>query len=139
MLLLSVRYAQVVVATGEAVEGGRDVGAGAQVNVQAALDWRDYMVSDYSDAGQERWRAERRIAFGRGVGRLAGLGAVEVNGIRHSVSSCANETGGIGVCLKPRLFVKRLVMRFLGISADSERSAGGWSVVLVGRRGVSAG
>ena len=43
---------------GEAVQGARDVGASAQVDVQAALAWRDFMVSNYSDAGQERWLAE---------------------------------------------------------------------------------
>ena len=44
---------------GEAVQGARDVGASAEVNVQAALDWRDYMVSGYSDAGQQKWLADR--------------------------------------------------------------------------------
>ena len=44
---------------GEAVQGARDVGASAQVDVLAALAWRDYMVSNYSDAGQQRWLADR--------------------------------------------------------------------------------
>ncbi len=43
---------------GEAVQGAREAAASAQVDVQAALAWRDFMVSDYSDAGQERWLAE---------------------------------------------------------------------------------
>jgi hypothetical protein len=38
-------------APGEAVAGAREVGASAQVDVQAALAWRDFMVSNYSDAG----------------------------------------------------------------------------------------
>src|SRR5580704_7553533 len=42
---------------GEAVQGARDVGARAEVDVEAALAWRDFMVSNYSDAGQERWLA----------------------------------------------------------------------------------
>jgi dihydrolipoamide dehydrogenase len=29
--------------------------------VEAALAWRDFMVSDYSDAGQERWLAGKGI------------------------------------------------------------------------------
>ena len=37
---------------GEAVQGARDVGAHAEVDVQAALAWRDFMVSNYSDVGQ---------------------------------------------------------------------------------------
>src|ERR1700757_5336982 len=57
---------------GEAVQGARDAGASAQVDVQAALAWRDFMVSNYSDAGQERWLAAHGIALLRGTGRLAG-------------------------------------------------------------------
>ena len=37
-----------------------DAAATAEVDVEAALAWRDFMVSDYSDAGQERWLAEQR-------------------------------------------------------------------------------
>jgi len=43
---------------GEAVHGANDVAAAAQVDIEAALAWRDYMVSNYSDAGQERWLPE---------------------------------------------------------------------------------
>jgi dihydrolipoamide dehydrogenase len=42
------------------------------------------MVSNYSDAGQERWLAEHHIDLLRGHGRLAGPGAVDVNGTRHT-------------------------------------------------------
>src|ERR1700754_2652911 len=48
---------------GEAVQGARDAGARAEVDVEAALAWRDFMLSDYSDAGQERWLASRDIAL----------------------------------------------------------------------------
>ena len=51
---------------------------------EEALAWRDFMVSDYSDAGQERWLADRGIGLLRGSGRLAGPGVVEVDGVRHS-------------------------------------------------------
>ncbi len=78
---------------GEAVQGARDVGAIAEVNVQAALDWRNYMVSDYSDAGQERWLADRSIALIRGAGRLAGPGVVEVDGTRHTAEHVVVATG----------------------------------------------
>src|SRR4051812_34610670 len=40
---------------GEAVRGAREAGATAEVDVEAALAWRDFMVSEYSDAGQEGW------------------------------------------------------------------------------------
>src|SRR6478609_2006205 len=46
---------------GEAVRGALDAGATAEVDVAAALAWRDFMVSDYSDTGQERWLAEHDI------------------------------------------------------------------------------
>ncbi len=78
---------------GEAVQGARDVGASAEVNVQAALDWRDYMVSGYSDAGQQKWLADRGIALLRGVGRLAGLGAVDVDGTRYTAEHVVVATG----------------------------------------------
>jgi dihydrolipoamide dehydrogenase len=78
---------------GEAVQGARDAGATAQVDVQAALAWRDFMVSDYSDAGQERWLADHGIGLIRGAGRLAGTGVVEVDGVRHTAEHVVVATG----------------------------------------------
>jgi pyruvate/2-oxoglutarate dehydrogenase complex dihydrolipoamide dehydrogenase (E3) component len=78
---------------GEAVQGARDAGASAQVDVQATLAWRDYMVSNYSDAGQERWLASRGIDLLRGTGRLAGTGVVEVDGVRHTAEHVVVATG----------------------------------------------
>ena len=69
---------------GEAVHGAREAAASAEVDVEAALAWRDFMVSDYSDAGQERWLAGEGIDLLRGSGRLAGPGVVEVDGVRHT-------------------------------------------------------
>lgn len=69
---------------GEAVHAAREAAASAQVDVEAALAWRDFMVSDYSDAGQERWLANEGIDLLRGTGRLAGPGVVEVDGVRHT-------------------------------------------------------
>jgi pyruvate/2-oxoglutarate dehydrogenase complex dihydrolipoamide dehydrogenase (E3) component len=69
---------------GEAVQAARDAAATAQVDVEAALAWRDFMVSDYSDAGPERWLANAGIALLRGTGRLAGTGVVEVDGVPHT-------------------------------------------------------
>jgi len=78
---------------GEAVRGARNVGASAQVDVQAALAWRDFMVSGYSDAGQEHWLADRGIDLLRGTGRLAGTGVVEVDGVRHTAEHIVVATG----------------------------------------------
>jgi len=78
---------------GEAVHGARDAAADAQVNVQAALDWRDYMVSNWSDAGQQQWLASRDIDLLRGTGRLAGPGVVEVDGVPHTAEHVVVATG----------------------------------------------
>jgi len=78
---------------GEAVQAARDVGASAQVNVEAALAYRDFMVSNYSDTGQERWLASKGIDLLRGTGRLAGAGVVEVNGVRHTARHVVVATG----------------------------------------------
>jgi pyruvate/2-oxoglutarate dehydrogenase complex dihydrolipoamide dehydrogenase (E3) component len=69
---------------GEAVQGAREAAATAQVDAEAALAWRDFMVSEYSDAGQERWLASQGIDLLRGSGRLVGTGVVEVDGVRHA-------------------------------------------------------
>jgi dihydrolipoamide dehydrogenase len=75
------------------VQGARDAGASAQIDVKAALAWRDFMVSDYSDAGQERWLSDRGIDLLRGTGRLAGTGVVEVDGVRHTAEHVVVATG----------------------------------------------
>src|SRR5829696_9572283 len=69
---------------GEAVHAAREAAATAKVDAKAALAWRDFMVSEYSDAGQERWLASQGIDLLRGSGRLAGTGVVEVDGVRHT-------------------------------------------------------
>src|SRR3954453_14561815 len=67
---------------GEAVHDARDALATAQTDVGAVLGWRDFMVSDYSDAGQVTWLADQGVTLLRGTGRLAGAGGVEVGGTR---------------------------------------------------------
>jgi pyruvate/2-oxoglutarate dehydrogenase complex dihydrolipoamide dehydrogenase (E3) component len=78
---------------GEAVQGAREAAASAQVDVHAALAWRDFMVSDYSDAGQERWLAAKGIDLLRGTGKLAGTGVVDVDGVRHTARHIVVATG----------------------------------------------
>ena len=69
---------------GEAVQGAREAAATADVDVEAALAWRDYMVSKYSDTGAVQWLTDHGIDLIRGTGRLAGTGAVEVDGRRYT-------------------------------------------------------
>ena len=78
---------------GEAVQEAREAAGSAQVDVQAALAWRDFMVSAYSDAGQERWLASKGIDLVRGSGKLAGPGMVDVDGVRHTARHVVVATG----------------------------------------------
>ncbi len=78
---------------GEAVRQAREAAGSAQVDAGAALAWRDFMVSGYSDAGQQRWLAGQGIDLLRGTGRLAGAGVVEVDGVRHTAEHVVVATG----------------------------------------------
>jgi dihydrolipoamide dehydrogenase len=71
---------------GEAVHHARDAAGTASVDVAAALAWRNFMVSNYSDAGQERWLASRGITLLRGTGKLAGTGIVDIDGVQHTAT-----------------------------------------------------
>jgi pyruvate/2-oxoglutarate dehydrogenase complex dihydrolipoamide dehydrogenase (E3) component len=78
---------------GEVVRAARDAAVSAQLDLDAALAWRDFMVSDYSDDGQEHWLAGKHIDLLRGRGRLAGVGVVEVDGVRHTAADVVVATG----------------------------------------------
>jgi dihydrolipoamide dehydrogenase len=78
---------------GEAVHQAREAAATAQVDVAAGLAWRDFMVSGYSDAGQQAWLAGKGIDLIRGTGRLAGPGVVEVDGRCYTAAHVVLATG----------------------------------------------
>ncbi len=78
---------------GEAVHGALEAGASAQVDVAAVLAYRDFMVSGYSDAGQQAWLAGKGIDLIRGTGALAGPGVVEVGGRRYTAANVVLATG----------------------------------------------
>jgi dihydrolipoamide dehydrogenase len=78
---------------GEAVHAANEAAGTAQVDPAAALAWRDFMVSDYSDAGQERWLADTGIDLLRGTGTLAGPGVVDVDGVRYAAGHVVLATG----------------------------------------------
>ena len=78
---------------GEAVRQARHATASAEIDVEAALAWRDFMVSDHSDAGATGWLDDNGIDLLRGTGRLAGVGAVEVDGTRHTADHVVVATG----------------------------------------------
>ena len=78
---------------GEAAHAANEAAASAQVDVAAALAWRDYMVSSHTDTGAEKWLTDQGIDVLRGHGRLAGTGAVEVDGVRHTARHVVVATG----------------------------------------------
>ena len=69
---------------GEAVHAANEAAASARVDVDGAFAWRDFMVSDHTDAGASKWLTDNHIDLLRGSGRLAGPGVVEVDGVRHT-------------------------------------------------------
>ncbi len=87
---------------GEALAAARDVPGAREavtgtVDVAAALAWRDFQVSGYSDAGQVAWAAGAGIDVVRGHGRLAGrvgpLCAVTVAGTTYRARDVVVATG----------------------------------------------
>ena len=78
---------------GEAVDQARHAAATAEVDVTAALAYRDHMVSDHTDGSQVKWLAGKGIDLIRGTGKLAGRGVVEVGGSRHTARHVVVATG----------------------------------------------
>ena len=60
---------------------------------QAALAWRDFMVSNYSDIGQERWLADRGSTSYAAAAGWPAPGVVEVDGVRHTAEHVVVATG----------------------------------------------
>ena len=63
------------------------------LDVESALAWRDYMVSDYDDSGQVAWAKENGIAILRGEGRIVAPGTIEVGGETHTAGDIVIATG----------------------------------------------
>src|SRR6478672_4560945 len=72
---------------GEAVHAANEAAATATVDVEAALAWRDWMVSKHTDDSAAGWLADHGIDLIRGTGRLAGTGVVEVGGTRYTADN----------------------------------------------------
>ena len=64
-----------------------------QVDAAAALDWRNYMVSDYDDTAQVRWLEDAGIELIRGHGRIVEAGVLEVEGRQVSAPQIVIATG----------------------------------------------
>ena len=75
------------------MHGAREAAATAQVDVSAALAYRDFMVSDYTDGGQQAWLSSKGIDLIRGTSRLAGPGVVEADGVSYTAQDVVVATG----------------------------------------------
>ena len=84
---------KILLRPGEAVHDASDAAATAQVDVEATFAWRDFMVSNHTDNSAAAWLTDRGIDLLRGHGRLAGPGAVDVDGVRHSAGHVVVATG----------------------------------------------
>ncbi|WP_432936336.1 dihydrolipoyl dehydrogenase family protein [Kribbella sp. CA-253562] len=74
------------------VPGAREAVTGT-VDTRAALEWRDFMVSSYDDAGQVAWADSAGVAVLRGTGRLDGPNSVLVDDQRHTAEHVVIATG----------------------------------------------
>src|SRR2546428_4660364 len=108
---------------GEAVHGARGAAANARVDIEPALAWRDFMVSDYFDAGQERWLEDRGIGLLRGSGRIAGPGVVEVDGVpTPPFTCCRDRRGSIRAARVPLEVLSDTIQPFPCFSVDLRRN-----------------
>jgi pyruvate/2-oxoglutarate dehydrogenase complex dihydrolipoamide dehydrogenase (E3) component len=83
---------------GEALQAAREAPGAREavtgdIDVAAALAWRDFMVSGYDDGGQAAWAAGEGIDVLRGEARLDGPGRVAVGGTVHTAEHVVIATG----------------------------------------------
>jgi pyruvate/2-oxoglutarate dehydrogenase complex dihydrolipoamide dehydrogenase (E3) component len=83
---------------GEAIQAAREApgareAVNAELDPQQAFAWRDFMVSDYGDAGQVRWMEGEGIDLLRGRARIAGPGRVVVGDNEYTTEHIVISTG----------------------------------------------
>jgi pyruvate/2-oxoglutarate dehydrogenase complex dihydrolipoamide dehydrogenase (E3) component len=74
------------------VPGAREAVTG-ELDVPAALAFRDWITAGWDDSGQASWLADKGIELIRGTGRIAGPGGVEVDGAVHETERIVLATG----------------------------------------------
>jgi pyruvate/2-oxoglutarate dehydrogenase complex dihydrolipoamide dehydrogenase (E3) component len=87
-----------LVRPGEALQAAREAPGAREavsgpVDAAAAFAWRDFMVSNYDDAGQARWADGEGVTVLRGAGRLEGRGRVRVGDAVYSADDIVVATG----------------------------------------------
>jgi pyruvate/2-oxoglutarate dehydrogenase complex dihydrolipoamide dehydrogenase (E3) component len=83
---------------GEALQGAREAPGAreavtGELDAEAALAWRDFQVSDYSDAGQVKWMESEGIDLLRGHATIAAPGRVAVGDEEHETAHIVISTG----------------------------------------------
>jgi pyruvate/2-oxoglutarate dehydrogenase complex dihydrolipoamide dehydrogenase (E3) component len=83
---------------GEALAGARNApgareAVSGKLDAGAAFEWRDFMVADYSDAGNIGWLKDAGIDLIRGSGRIAGAGEVAVDSKTYTTEHIVVSTG----------------------------------------------
>jgi pyruvate/2-oxoglutarate dehydrogenase complex dihydrolipoamide dehydrogenase (E3) component len=83
---------------GEALQGAREAPGAreavtGELDADQALAWRDFQVSDYSDAGQVKWMESEGIDLLRGDASIAGPGRVAVGDEEYETEHIVISTG----------------------------------------------
>jgi pyruvate/2-oxoglutarate dehydrogenase complex dihydrolipoamide dehydrogenase (E3) component len=83
---------------GEAVEAAREVAGAAEavngsIDLGSALEYRNFMTSDWQDEGAVGWLDDKGIELVRGEGRIAGQGRVAVGAAVHETERIVVATG----------------------------------------------
>jgi pyruvate/2-oxoglutarate dehydrogenase complex dihydrolipoamide dehydrogenase (E3) component len=73
--------------------GAAEVVNGSLVNVEGALAWRDFQVSDYDDSAGEEWAKGEGIDVLRGAGRFSGERTVAVGDREYTADHVVIATG----------------------------------------------
>src|SRR6516225_654078 len=83
---------------GEAIAGaltapGAREAVSGEIDVEQALAWRDFIVSDYDDSAQAKWLGDNGIDLFRGPGRIVAPGVVAVGDAEHKTRHMVLATG----------------------------------------------
>ena len=84
--------------SGEALMDARRAPGAAEaicrdLDVEATLGWRDYIVSGYDDSGAVKWARDNGIDIIRGEGRIAAPRTIDVGGETHTAADIVIATG----------------------------------------------
>jgi pyruvate/2-oxoglutarate dehydrogenase complex dihydrolipoamide dehydrogenase (E3) component len=80
------------IAEARAAPGAREAVTG-ELDVESAVAWRDFMVSDYDDAGQVKWLNGEDIDLLRGEARISGPNTVSVGDVEKTAEHIVVATG----------------------------------------------